>query len=73
MHQTYVWVSSPQMALLVFFLVNSLFASPKHSCKMQIHRPTGIVIERSQGGDRRRRKKEEEKSAEKHHFTVTRI
>jgi len=32
-HRTYFCVSPPQMALLGFFHVNSLFASPVQSCK----------------------------------------
>ena len=46
-HRTYFWVSPSQMALLGFFHFNSVFASSIHSRKTWIHRPTGIVRERS--------------------------
>ena len=71
-HRTYFWVSPPQMALLGFFHSNSLFASPVHSRKTWIHRPTGIVRERevTWWG---KKKKEEEKSPEKNHFAMTGI
>ena len=50
------------------FLVNSLFASPKHSRKTQIHGPTGIVKVRRVGKEKGRRKK-----PENYHFAMTEI
>ena len=62
-HRTYFWVSPPQMALQGFFHVKSLFASPVHSRKTWIHRPTGIVRERSHmvGKEEEGRRKSPEK------------
>ena len=67
-HRTYFWVSPPQMALLGFFHVNSLFASPVHSRNTWIHRPTGIVRERSHmvGKEEEGRRKKPRKKTLRH-------
>ena len=71
-HRTYFWVLPPQMALLGFFHVNSLFASPVHSRKPEF---TGqqALGEREVTWWGKKKKKEEEKSPEKNHFAVTGI
>ena len=62
-HRTYFWVSPPQMALLGFFHVNSLFASPVHSRKPEFTGQQALwEREVTWWG---KKKKEEEKSPEK--------